>query len=67
MCIKKQYIDKESFFPKSKERLGRKNKRFLTILLSYNINTYGLNEMNGKREGRESVDKFTCLRGISFY
>ena len=43
-------------FPKSKERLGLKNKRFLTIFLSYNR----LNEME-KRKGRESVDKFQVL------
>ena len=33
-------------------------------MLSYNIDE--LNEME-KSEGRESVDKFTCLRGIYSY
>jgi hypothetical protein len=33
-------------------------------LLSYNENEHKYLNLNGKREDRESVDKFICIRGI---
>lgn len=56
---KKQHIDKEFLFPKSKERLGCKNKGFLNLFLSYNEHK-PLIEIDNV-EGRESVDKFITV------
>lgn len=60
---KKQYIDKKN--SKIKRAIGlKKSKGFLIILLSYNENEHKYLKLNGKREDRESVDKFICIRGI---
>lgn len=60
---KKQYIDKK--ISKIKRAIGlKKSKGFLIILLSYNENEHKYLKLNGKREDRESVDKFICIRGI---
>lgn len=60
---KKQYIDKK--ISKIKRAIGlKKSKGFLIILLSYNENEHKYFNLNGKREDRESVYKFICIRGI---
>ena len=64
MCRRSSILIK-SFFPKSKARLGWKNKGFLTIFF---ILKYKPIRWQKKREDRESVDKsYTYFRGIYYY
>ena len=53
-------------FQNQKSDWVEKSKGFLIILLSYNENEhkYLIFILNGKREDRESVYKFICIRGI---
>lgn len=57
MCRRSSILIKNFFFPKSKERLGRKNKGFLTVFLFYN--EHKPVKLTGKGEDRESVHKLT--------
>lgn len=63
MCIRNSILIK-NFQNQKSDCIEKKSKGFLIILLSYNENKHKYLNLNGKREDRESVDKFICIRGI---